>query len=162
MDAGRQWNILFTKVISQLGIHRSMRDLAVYSRKVGGVIFMLNASTDDVLLCTDSPMVRTKIENHLRKYFPITTKQGKVLNYLNYRITQSDSHVTMDQTEHVIKLTTTYFSTAPFKKTDTPFRTDRTVEDEIANAQPCLPTEMKELDDKHGEHSSTYGSINHL
>ena len=65
--AGRQRNLLFTKVINQLGIHRSMRNLAVYSRKVDGVMVIINVSTDDVLVCTDSPLVRTKIENHLRK-----------------------------------------------------------------------------------------------
>ena len=29
VDVGMQWNALFNKVISKLGIHRSMRDLAV-------------------------------------------------------------------------------------------------------------------------------------
>ena len=136
VDADRQWNLLFTKVINQLGIYRSMRDLAVCSRKVDIVMVILNVSTDDVLVCTDFLVVRTKIENHLCKYFPITTKQGKVLEHLNYHITQSYSHVTVDQTDHIIKMTTAYFSKAPFKQTNTPFRTDRTVEDEIANAQP--------------------------
>ena len=154
--------MLFTKLIIQLGIHRSMHDLAVYSRKVDGIMVTLNLSTYDVLVCTDSPLVRTKIESHLRKYFPITTKHGKVLEYLNYCIIQSDSHVTVDQIDHIIKMTTAYFSKAPFKKKDIPFHTDRTVEDGISNAQSCVPTAMKALDDKHGECSSTHGSINHV
>ena len=121
VDAGRQWNMIFTKLINQLDIHRSMHDLSVYLRKVDGIMVTLNLSTDDVLVCTDSPLVRTKIENHPRKYFPITTKHGKVLEYLNYYITQSDSHATVDQIDHIIKMTTAYFSKAPFKKKDTPF-----------------------------------------
>ena len=139
-----------------------MRDLAVYSRKVDDVMVILNVSTDDVLVCTDSTLVRTKIENHLRKYFPITTKHGKVLEHLNYRITQSYSYVTVDHTYHIIKMTAEYFSTAPFKQTKTPFRTDRTVDDEIANAQPCTQIAMKSLDENFGECSSTSSSINHV
>ena len=42
-----------------------------------------------------------------------------------------------------------------------PFRTDRTVEDDIANSQPHTPTALKSLDDTFGEHFSTHGSINH-
>ena len=86
MHVGRAWNMLFTKVMNQLCIHRSMGYLSVCSRKVEGVMVMLNVSTDDVLVCTDSPLVRTKIERHLRKYFPITTKHEKVLECVNYRI----------------------------------------------------------------------------
>ena len=123
---------------------------------------ILNVSMDDVLVYTDSPIVKTKIDNHLRKHFPITTKQGKVLEYLNYRASRSDSHVTVDQIDHTIKMTTACFSKAPFKQTNMPFWTDHTVEDEITNVQPCAPPMMKLLDDPFGEHSSTYGSINHV
>ena len=80
--------MFFTKVMSQPGIHRHMRDLAICSSKVDSVIVVLNASTDDVLVHTDSPMVMKNIENHLRKYFHITTKQGKVL-------TASHNHIHM-------------------------------------------------------------------
>ena len=50
VDAGREWNKLLTKVLGQLGINRSMRDLAVYSRKADGCMVILNASTDNMRL----------------------------------------------------------------------------------------------------------------
>lgn len=164
IDAGLQWNRLLTKILAQLNIHRSMRDLAVYVGKLDGCMVILNVSTDDILVCTDSPMVRTKIERHMQKYFSITTQHGDKLDYLNYRITQSATHITMDQTQHIMKMTKEYFSKSkiPFKKSDIPFRTDRTVEDDIANALPCSQEEVNKLDSQYGEYSSTYGSYNHV
>ena len=62
VDAGMKWNQLLNKVMGKLGIHRSMRDLAVYSRKIDGAMGILNVSTDDILVYTDSPIIRTKVE----------------------------------------------------------------------------------------------------
>ena len=45
VDAGRKWNKLLTKVLAKLDIHHSMRDLAIYARKVDGCIVILNVST---------------------------------------------------------------------------------------------------------------------
>ena len=55
-----------------------------------------------------------------RHFFPITTKHGSMLDYLNYRIAQSETFVTVDQTEHTLKMAKKYFSRAPFAKTDIP------------------------------------------
>ena len=70
--------------------------------------------------------------------------------------------MTVDQTDHIIKMTTAHFLKTPFKKTNIPFRTDRTVEDEIANVQPYTPTTMNSLNNKFGEYSSIHSSINHV
>ena len=70
----------------------------------------------------------------------------------------------MDQTQHIIKMTKEYFhkSAIPFRKTDIPFRTDRTVEDEIANALQCSQEDVNKLDAEYGMHSSAYGACNHV
>lgn len=164
IDAGREWNKLLTKALGALNMHRPMRDLAAYCRKVDGCMAIINVSTDDLLVCADSPMIRTKIEQHFKEFFDITAKYGNNLAYLNYRITQSDAHVALDQTEHISKMTAAYFqkSKVPFKHTGIPFRADRNAEDEIANVRPCTQREKDALDDQYGEHSSACGSINHV
>lgn len=49
--------------------------------------------------------------------------------------------------------------TAHFRSTDTPFRTDRSVETDIANATPCIQSILDELNLLHGEFQSTYGTV---
>ena len=116
-----------------------MQDLAVYVQKIDGWMIILNVSTNNILVCTYSPMVWTKIECHVQKCLLITTQHGSKLDYLNYRITQSETQIAIDQTHYIMKMTNDYFSKSKilFKKSNIPFRTNRTVEDDVANAKSC-------------------------
>lgn len=67
VDAGKLWNEYIDRVLSQLNIHRSMRYLAIYARIIDNELIMLNVSTDDILVCTKSTAVRSKLVSHLRK-----------------------------------------------------------------------------------------------
>ena len=127
-DVGKKWNDLFNKVLEKLDITRSSSVLAMCVCRINGAIVILNVSTDDALACTDSPIMRTKIINHLKHFFPITANEGSILSRLNYRITQSSSHVTLDQSDRMSKMTTKYFRKDPYAKKDIPFRADREVE----------------------------------
>ena len=75
----------------------------------------------------------------------MTTKEGSVLSHLNYRITQSSSHVALDQSDHMSKVTNKHLIKAPRAKTDIYFRTEREVENDIANTQPCHSTALSSL-----------------
>ena len=147
---------LFNKALGKFDITRSSRDLAVRDRRVNGYLVILNVSTDDALACTDLPIIRTKIINGLKRFFPIITKEGSVISYLKYRIAQSSSHVTLDQSEHTSKIITNYFSKDPCTKTNITFRADRKVENYIANTQPCDSTALSSLMSLHGDCSSNY------
>ena len=136
-----------------------MRDLAACARVIDGSLILFLVSTDDCLISTKSEAVRNKVINHLKQYFPITTKEGATLQYLNYRITQSSSFIAMDQTPCILDITNSYFANRKHTKTDTPFRTDRKVEDEIANSQPCTQSDLDSFIKSFGEFSSTHGSI---
>ena len=52
-----------------------MKDLAVHTRMIDEQLNMLNLSTDNMLVCTRIEKVRNKLTSHLRKYFPITTRE---------------------------------------------------------------------------------------
>ena len=109
VDEGKLWNGHFDRVISKLNVHRSMRGIAVYTRIIDNELIILNVSTDGILVCTKSTTVRSKSASHPRKFFPLTTKEGPVIDYLNYRIIQSTNHISHDQTPRIKSFTDSYF-----------------------------------------------------
>ena len=99
--------------------------------------------------------------DHLKKHFPLTTKEGTTLDYLSYRITQSSAFISLDQTPYILSFARAYFKIIKFTKTDTPFRTDRQVEEEIINDSVCDPVELRTLVERYGEFQSNYGTVLH-
>ena len=142
IDTGPLWNQRFERVLGKLGFHRSMQDLEVHARKVDGELVTLNSSSDDLLLCTKSPIIRSKVINHLKSYFPLAQKEGTNVKYLNCKIIQSQGHMSMDQTYHILKMTAAYFKNIKNLSTGTRFRTDRKVESEISNANLSPPEQQ--------------------
>ena len=58
-------------------------------------------------------------------------------------------------------MTASYFKNVKFLSTDTPFRTDRKVELEIANATLGKPETLSDLKEKYGDFSSNFGAAFH-
>ena len=133
-DAGRVWKEHFNRVLVHLGLHMPMRDLAVCASKVYWELVILNLSTKDVLVWTKSPITLSKVINRLKSYFSLAQKEGANVKFLKCRIVQSKGHIAMDQTYNILKMTAACFKISKFLSTNTTFRTDRTVESEIANA----------------------------
>ena len=65
---------LINKVSRKLDITSPSRDLTTHARRINGTMFILNVSTDDDLACTDSPIMRTKIINHLGRHTIVVNK----------------------------------------------------------------------------------------
>ena len=142
-------------------MHRSIRDLAVYARLIDNELVLLLVSTDDFIISTKSEPLRLKVVNHLKQYFPLTTKEVPTLDYLSYRIIQSSAFISLDQTPCILSFTRAYFKIIKSTKTDIPFLTDRHVEDEIANASVCDLVELNALVVRYGEFQSNYGTVLH-
>ena len=138
-----------------------MWDLAAHARKVDGELVTLNVSTDDVIACMKSPIIRSKTINNLKSYFPLTQKERTSIKHLNFRITQSQDHISMDQICRILKMTAAYFKNDKFVSTYTPFRTDRKVESEIANTTLGLPEQQSILKETYGYFYSNFGSALH-
>ena len=64
-DAGKLWYEHFYRVLEKLNLTKLIRDLVVFVKMIDRVLVILNINTDDILLCTDSPMVRYKVVQHL-------------------------------------------------------------------------------------------------
>ena len=142
-----------------------MRDFAVFVKIVDGALLILNANTDNALLCTHSLMVCYKVTRHLAQYFLLKEVHGNNLPYLNYRIIQFPNHTSIDQTLHIMKMTDSYFKQVKHikrKRSDTPFRTNKLIETEIANAQPYTLEEETALKEQFGDYSSNFGSNMHI
>ena len=159
VDAEKLWNDHFDRALAQLDTHRSMRDLTVYARVIDNCLVLLLVSTDKCIMSTKSEAVHQKVLDHLRGCFPLTTKDGPMLECLNHRITQSSSFNTINQTPHILAFTKSHFAKNKHAKTDTAFRADRMVEDKIANAQPYAQSELGSLNTTFGEFQSTHGTI---
>ena len=147
-----------TEFFGKLGFRRSMWDLLVRARKVDGALVILNVSIDNVLVRTNSHILRTKVINHLKSYFPLRQKEGTAIKHLNCRTIQSKIHIPMDQTYHIMKMTTACFKTVKYLSTDTPFLTDHNVKSEIANVTPNKPGQHSTLQVNYGEFSSNFGA----
>ena len=57
---------------------------------------------------------------------------------------QSQGHMFMDQTQHILKMAAAYLKNIKYLSTDTRFRTDCTVESEISNVN-LSPPEKKSI-----------------
>ena len=76
-------------------------------------------------------------------------------------VTQHSSFITLDETTCIMPFTTSYFNNIKNSSTDTPFRIDHQVEDDIANVALCRPSDLDHLNAKYGEFQSNYGAILH-
>ena len=66
---------------------------------------MLSNPTNNILECTNSFIVFVKVFSRLLSFFLIMNKEILALPRLNHRIDQCQSHVTIDECDHVIKMT---------------------------------------------------------
>ena len=85
-------------MLYKLNINRSIRDIKVHARIVDEELVMLNVSTNKILVCTNSTTVRSKLVFHDQKYYQLATKEGPIIENLNFRIMQSKNNVSFDET----------------------------------------------------------------
>ena len=88
-DTGKLWNENFDRALSKVNIHRSMRDLEACARINDEDLVILKVSNDEILFCTNSTTVQSKLFYHLQKHLTLTTKKGPIIDYLNCRIARS-------------------------------------------------------------------------
>ena len=71
-------------------------------------------------------------------------------NYLNWRIIQSDGHITINQLDHMIKMCNNYFKHRTPPKCYLPFRTCLQAEHDPAIAVTCSLDNLKKIEYQHG------------
>ena len=97
---------------------------------------IFNLSTDDVLVTTSNPEYREAVKDALAMYFQLTPNIDPTeFTYLNWRFIQSVTHITMDYSDHMMKMCHSYFKNCTPTKCDIPFRTNSKVEDDYARLE---------------------------
>ena len=124
----------------------------MHARIVDEELVMLNVSTNKILVCTNSTTVRSKLVFHDQKYYPLATKEGPIIENVNFRIMQSKNHISFDQTP-------CYFLNATYLSACTPLRIDCQVENDIVDTTQCIQSKLDELNVTCGEFQSNYGTI---
>ena len=66
------------------------------------------------------------------------------INYLNFKLIQSEHGISMDQTDHILRMVELYFGPKYMTcRIDTPLRTDKQFEIDISQDIPATTAELK-------------------
>ena len=163
-QASRGLYKLLTKMFATIGLFPLSVDSAIFAMSRRSNIIIVSVQTDDLLLATNSVDLKDEVLHTLLSAFKVTTQEGTVLKYLNFRIIQSTHGVSIDQTTHIQELVNTYTPIdMKLQIVDTPLRADRQFQTEIANSIPSSPAELKQLENEFGfKFSSLYGALLHV
>jgi hypothetical protein len=164
-DTGRKFYQLIKAIFAEIGVHPTSVDGGFYAfaYKQKYLVFVCS-ETDDFLISTDSNKAFGFIQNKMKEEFGISLQTGIRINYLNFKLIQSEHGISMDQTDHILCMVDLYFGPKYItRRTDTPLRTDKQFEIEISNDIPATTSELKSLVQKYnGSYLSIYGAISHV
>ena len=162
--AGRQWNDQITALFKTMGMKRNVTDNAVWVSIRGTDIAILISETDDFMLLVSNKQLYLDIKVRIEKSYDITMQEGLILKYLNLQIIQSDAGISIDQTQHIIRMLKPHYPKgSTFTKTNIPFRTDRDYEKELMDAIPATPPELRLLETEYkGSYATLYGQLLHV
>ena len=78
-------------------IERSAVDYGVHIISLDDKVMLVNLSTDDGLLMTNNRKYGQELVNIISEFYAVKLKEGMVIHYLNWRIIQSSSCISIDQ-----------------------------------------------------------------
>ena len=162
--AGKQWHDLIKQFFLKFGFSSNATDNAVFIHTRGSDVIILISETDDFLILTSSVALYQELKSNLSKAFKITSQEGPVLKYLNFRIVQSQHGISIDQTDHILEMVEPHYPrSSHFSKVDSPFRTDRSYEHELNTSIPASKDELKLLETQYGgSYLKLYGQLLHV
>ena len=135
-----------------------------YWQQDGDTAFVALA-TDDILLATTNKKFYIKIQHTFDNYFAYTTKEGSILQFLNYRIIQSDYGTSVDQYNHIRQTMLQVFfphqTVVLFQSS--PFPLDVSIEMSLFQASPMSEKEMQLMTEQyHGSYNHWVGALLHM
>jgi len=147
-----------------MGLKKNATDNAVWVSTKGSDTIILILETDDFMLLVSRKQLYLDIKARIEMSYGITMQEGPVIKYLNLQIIQSDAGISLDQTQHILKILEPHYpQNSTFTRTDIPFRTDRDYEQELMNAIPASPSELKLLEKEYkGSYATLYGQLLHV
>ena len=163
-QASRGFYKLLAKMFSTIGLFPLSVDSAIFAMSRRSDIIIVSVQTDDLLLATNSAALKDEVLNTLLSAFKVTTQEGSLVKYLNFRIIQSIHGISIDQTDHILDFVNTYIPVdTKLDPVNTPLRSDRQFQNEVSASLPASPSELKQLEKEFGfKFSSLYGALLHI
>ena len=163
-QASRGFFKLLSKMLATIGLHPLSVDGAIFAMSRQTHILILAVQTDDLLIATNSSTLKNEVLQTLTAAFKVTTQEGSVIKYLNFRIIQSPHGISIDQTNHILDLVNSHIPKETLLgDVNTPLRSDRKFQDEVSSSLPASATELKALEKEFGfKFSSLYGALLHI
>lgn len=163
-NASRDFNILITKIFATIRLYPTSVGSGIYVMSKNNKILILAIQTDDLLIATEDDSLKDLVISTLRQAFQVTSQDGTMLKFLNFCIIQSPHGISADQTPHIDEMPKKYFPPGTHtQKADTPLRSDRQFREEIYNAVPATPSELKALEKEFGfKYGTVYGELMHV
>ena len=134
-QASRGFYKLLSKLLATIGTFPLSVDGAIFAMKRNTSIVNVSVQTDDLLLATNDHSLKDEILNCLLSAFKVIMQKGTQLKYLNFRILQTTHGISIDQCDHILELVYTYIPVdTKISPANTPLRSDRQFNDEVANS----------------------------
>ena len=127
--------------------------------------FLFSLATDDCLCTFPTTAHANDFVTFVTQYFNISIQKGYVLEFLGIRIIQTNHCISMDQSAYCMDALEKYFGKDidKIRTVKAPMRYDNKYEQEIFDAPPLTPTELKEFAIKYkGSYRYHTGTIGHL
>jgi hypothetical protein len=139
-DAGLRWYRLLTGVFRELGIKRSTIDHGIFVWLWQTETCYIALETDDILVASPTTAPFLHLKQELEKIFDLTVRMGTILRYLNIRIIQSPTGISLDQSQHIKShIIDVYFKNVPpssVPKKLYPFPLETSFEQQLFEAPP--------------------------
>jgi len=162
--AGRDFHTLLRAILAEIDIHPTSVDNGIFILLYKQSLVLLAISTDDILIFTKHEEFFLKIKDKLHSAFGVTSQNGDVIHYLNYRIIQSAHGISIDQNKFILDIVHQYIpANSKCPKIDTPLRTDRQFDNEVLESTPASPKELKQLIvEFKAEYRTIFGQLCHI
>ena len=95
-------------------------------------------STDGTLVWTKCKPLCEQLISNAKKFFSIAAQEGSIIKFFSHHTAQSKGKFSLDQVSKLRESTMQCFNKLKSINTDEPFRTDRSIESEIANRSMVL------------------------
>ena len=162
--AGRDFHKLLKAILSEIDIHPTSVDNGIFVFLYKQSLVLLAISTDDILIFTQYEEFFQIIKSKLHAAFGVTSQNGSIIHYLNYRIIQSIHGISVDQNRFILDIVHQYIpENSKCPKVDTPLRTDRQFDNEVLESTPATPQELKQLNvEFKAEYRTIFGQLCHI
>ena len=165
-DAGAEWYKLLSLILTKdMNMVPATGNKGLFTFIDGDQTAFIALATDDILLATSNKSFYDKLKTTFDTYFAYTTCEGSVLQFLNYRIIQSEYGTSVDQFNHIRQTILKEFfaegTKVPFQSS--PFILTQSIEMELFKDGPLSEQECAVLDDRYnGTYSHWTGAILHI